>query len=103
MRLELCYTVMSISQLRPFRSDHSASAAAGVSEEQASLCGSLSFSDSTGRWKMVSINSSEQHGWLCSERAGGVVMAACRRSAAHDYGSLLQVFPLTALADAAVP
>lgn len=38
---------------------------------RSSLCGSLSFSDSTGRWKMVSINSSEQHGWLCREESWG--------------------------------
>lgn len=36
-----------------------------------SLCGSLSFSDSAGRWKMVSINSSVQHGWLCREESWG--------------------------------
>lgn len=32
---------------------------------------SLSLSDSAGRWKMVSINSSEQHGWLCREESWG--------------------------------
>lgn len=31
----------------------------------------LSLSDSAGRWKMVSINSSEQHGWLCREESWG--------------------------------
>lgn len=64
---------------------------------------SLSFSDSTGRWKMVSINSSEQHGWLCREESWGRGNGSVQRSAAHDYGSLLQLFPLTAVADAAVP
>ena len=53
-----------------------------------------------GKW-CQSIHQSNTGG--CAERrAGGVVMAACRRSAAHDYGSLLQLFPLTAVADAAV-
>ena len=41
------------------------------SRPPSSSCGSLSFSDSAGRWKMVSINSSEQHGWLCREESWG--------------------------------
>lgn len=54
-----------------------------------------------GKW-CQSIHQSNTGG--CAERrAGGVVMAACRRSAAHDYGFLLQLFPLTTVADAAVP
>lgn len=71
------------------------------SEERASLCGSLSLSDSSRRWKMVSINSSEQHGWLCREESWGRGNGSVQRSAAHDYDSLLQPFPLAAVADAA--
>lgn len=48
-----------------------------------------------GKW-CQSIHQSNTGGG--AERgAGGVVMAACRRSTAHDYGSLLQLFPLTAV------
>lgn len=54
-----------------------------------------------GKW-CQSIHQSSTGGCAARE-LGGVVMAACRRSAAHDYGSLLQLFPLTAVADAAVP
>lgn len=77
-----------------------------VSECQRSRPPSVSLSLSLtaqedGKW-CQSIHQSNTGG-CAGRRAGGVVMAACRRSAAHDYGSLLQLFPLTAVADAAVP
>lgn len=52
---------------------------------------------------MVSINSSEQHGWLCREESWGRGNGSVQEErTVHDYGSLLQLFPLTAVADAAV-
>ncbi len=91
--------VLQFSQWRPFRSDHSAGA--WVSGEQppcVALSPSLTAPED-GKW-CQSIHQSNTGG-CAARRAGGVVMAACRRSAAHDYSSLLQLFPLTA--DAAVP
>lgn len=71
LRSVLCYTVyfhLPVETLQKWPQYYSCLSVRGAGIP---VWLSLSFSDSTGRWKMVSINSSEQHGWLCREESWG--------------------------------